>query len=349
MEALLQIAVRAVEHGLVPEALIRSAIRRLCRQRLNNFETQDPSATQAAFVESMRAGPIALVPEAANQQHYEVPSEYFAQVLGPRRKYSCCYWESDIESLAMAEDRALALTAEHARIEDGQEILELGCGWGSLTLWLAEHFPNARITALSNSHSQRQYIETQAQTRGFQNVLVITADINDFAPERHGIRQPFDRILSVEMFEHLRNYQLVLERIATWLKPDGLLFVHIFCHRCWTYPFDSEGAANWMGRYFFSGGLMPGVELLSQYNHDLQIVDHWTWNGAHYARTAEAWLANHQRQRAEIVKLFATVYGPRQAKRWFQRWRIFYLAVAELFGYADGKEWFVAHYLLSRR
>lgn len=249
----MEIGIEAVERGLVPDSLTRMSIRRLCRDRLRETHSArngPPFSSRAAFLDSMHSGPIALVPEKANQQHYELPPEFFAAVLGPRRKYSCCYFASERPTLAEAEEEALAVTCQRAGIADGQEILELGCGWGSLSLWMAERFPGSRITAVSNSMPQRLFIEAEARSRGLGNLRVITADMNDFSPTG----QTFDRVISVEMFEHMRNYEQLLSRIASWLHADGKLFVHIFCHRELAYPFATDGAANWMGRDFFTGG-----------------------------------------------------------------------------------------------
>lgn len=338
------LGIAAIERGLVPDVLTRAGIRRLCRTRLRELRAPGSAARIAEFVASMRAGPIAPLPEKANEQHYELPPEFFTIVLGPHRKYSCCHWSVGTAALAEAEEEALAITAERAQLRDGQEILELGCGWGSLSLWMARRFPASRITAVSNSAPQRNFIESIAAERGLTNLRIVTADMNDFAIDACW----FDRVVSIEMFEHMRNYERLLERIARWLRPEGKLFVHWFCHKIHTYPFETAGEDDWMGRYFFSGGLMPCEDLLGRFTRDLKVTKTWRWPGDHYRLTADAWLANLDARREEALQILAGVYGRSEARRWFQRWRVFFLAVSELFGYAGGEEWFVSHQLLER-
>lgn len=343
---LLQSGIEFVERGYAPDVVTRFIIRRLCADRLNDpLQTTSHDRDQARdqFLRSLRAGPIAPVPEKANEQHYELPPQFFGRMLGPRRKYSCCYFPGELSTLAEAEDAALEITCERADIADGQEILELGCGWGSLSLWIAERFPRSAITAVSNSSSQRQYIEAMATARELQNLRVITADMNEFEANA----QSFDRIVSVEMFEHMRNYHELLRRIRSWMKPDGKLFIHIFCHRELLYPFETEGSANWMGRHFFTGGIMPNADLLKSFGESLQVTNQWTWDGTHYQRTAEAWLRNLDACRTEAIEILQSTYGHENGQRWFYRWRLFLLAVSELFGYAKGSEWHVTHCLLQ--
>jgi cyclopropane-fatty-acyl-phospholipid synthase len=342
-----RIAIDWVEQGYVPDRLIRQGIRWLCRRRLEEIAAADCEVTATAsraFIDAMAGSPIAPLPELANAQHYEVPAAFFDQVLGPRRKYSCCYWPPGVTDLAAAETAALALTCERAGVADGQAILELGCGWGSLTLWLAEHYPAARITAVSNSHAQRQHIEASAAQRGLTNLQVITADMNDFDTEGR-----FDRVVSVEMFEHMRNWGALFARIQGWLHPGGRFFMHIFCHRDRPYPFEDEGDDDWMSRYFFSGGIMPSDALPLRFQESLRLLDQWRWSGEHYARTANAWLANLDQRRTAILPILAQAYGPDQAALWCQRWRLFFLAVAETFAYDRGQSWWVSHYLFERR
>jgi cyclopropane-fatty-acyl-phospholipid synthase len=290
----------------------------------------------------MARSPIALVPEAANDQHYEAPVELFERALGPRLKYSSGFWPAGVTTLAAAEIAALEETSAHARLVDGQDVLELGCGWGSLTLWMGERYPSSRILAVSNSTRQRQYILQRAAERGLQNIEVVTADMNRFETARS-----FDRVVSVEMFEHMRNYAVLLQRISGWMRPDANLFIHIFCHRKYLYPYTTEGAGNWLGRHFFTGGLMPAESLLPDLQAPVRVTDQWRWDGTHYEKTANAWLINLDASRDALMPVFERHYGPGEAARWFGRWRIFFMACAELFGYRQGSEWRVAHYLLE--
>jgi cyclopropane-fatty-acyl-phospholipid synthase len=334
------------EMGLLPDRVIRAGIRRLNRQRLDEIGANDVAATSAAlneFVSKMRRAPVAPVPELANAQHYEVPAEFFSEALGRHRKYSCCYWTPETRSLDAAEAEALRQTCERARIEDGLTVLDLGCGWGSLSLWIAANYPNCRITSVSNSHNQRQYIMERAQERGLDNITVLTRDMNEFnSAER------VDRIVSVEMFEHMRNYPELFRRVSTWLKPRGLFFMHIFCHRSCAYEFVDAGPNDWMSRHFFSGGIMPSDDLPLRFQRDLNLVEQWRWDGRHYERTANAWLENVDARKDRIMPVLVETYGAGEAEKWFMRWRIFFMACAELFGHGRGMEWYVSHYLFER-
>ncbi len=337
--SLIPAAIGAIERLPMPDAVTRAGIGALVGRTRKKLAVPDP-AGERAFAAGMDAFPIAEHADAANTQHYEVPADFFALCLGPRRKYSCCYYDSPATTLAAAEERALALTCEHAALEDGQRILELGCGWGSLTLWMAEHYPHAAITAVSNSRSQRAYIMDQARARGLDNVSVVTADMNTFQTVAR-----YDRIVSVEMFEHMANWRALLEHTQRWLATDGLVFIHVFTHASAPYRFDHRDKTDWIAQHFFTGGIMPSRGLLRQFGDVYEVVDTWDWNGEHYARTARDWLANCDANRAAILRLFAGVYGG-DAKLWLRRWRLFYLATEGLFGHAGGDTWGVTHYRL---
>jgi cyclopropane-fatty-acyl-phospholipid synthase len=334
-----------LERDLLPDWLVRIGIRRLVSARLRK-EQQGSPAEQAErlmqFVEQLRQSPVAIRPDAANAQHYEVPAEFFRLVLGPRMKYSCALWNASAKDLAHAEEAMLDLTCRRGRLEDGQDVLELGCGWGSLSLFMASRFPNSRFLAVSNSHSQKQFIDTEAARRGLKNLTVITADMNDFSTDSR-----FDRIVSVEMFEHMRNYAELLRRIASWSRPGALLFVHVFSHSRYAYPYEVHDASDWMAQHFFTGGVMPSDDLLLYFQEHFSIREHWRFSGVHYQKTSEAWLECLDQHREEVLDLFASVYGKDQAHRWMARWRVFFMACAELFGFASGNEWIVSHYLFE--
>jgi cyclopropane-fatty-acyl-phospholipid synthase len=335
------------ERGLIPDPLTRLGIRRLCTQRLREEGAFDLDQADRRFRDllgGLRESPIAIETAAANEQHYEVPTRFFQLCLGQRLKYSSCYYPRGDETLDQAEDAMLALYGERAELANGQEILELGCGWGSLTLWMAERFPGARITAVSNSNTQREHIEATCRQRGLGNVRVITCDVNRLELDV----SRFDRCVSIEMFEHMRNYDTLFTRIATWLKPGGKLFVHIFCHRSLMYPFETQGDDNWMGKYFFTGGLMPSADTLLHFQQHLSIEQRWLLPGTHYEKTSNHWLANQDLHRDEVLSVLTAAYGAEEAARWHQRWRMFWMSCAELFGYDNGNEWLVAHYRFAK-
>ncbi len=324
------------EGAPLPDAVRRGAVRLLVANASRTMHG-DPQM-DADFARHMALRPVAEHTDAANAQHYEVPAAFFERVLGPRLKYSCCRYPTGVESLAEAEEIALAETCEHADLQDGQALLELGCGWGSLSLWMAEHYPKAKITSVSNSASQREFIEGRARDRGFANLRVITADMNDFATDA-----AFDRIVSVEMFEHMANWRALLERARGWLKPDGALFLHVFSHRSTPYRFDLEDPADWIAQHFFTGGVMPSHDLVRQFGDLFRVEQDWRWSGADYARTADQWLQNYDAHPVEIAEVLRQTYGA-TARLWGRRWRLFFMATAGLFGHAGGAEWGVSHY-----
>lgn len=339
-------AVALAERGLVPDPLIRFGIRRLLAARLREERRRLPANEEerlAAWRRATAEAPLAPLPEAANRQHYELPPEFFRLVLGPRLKYSSCYFPPGTEDLAAAEEAMLALAGERAGLADGQRVLDLGCGWGSMSLWIAERFPRSTVLAVSNSGPQGEFLRAEAARRGLGNVRHRVADIN-----RLELDERFDRIVSVEMFEHLRNYAALFARLERWLAPGGKLFVHVFCHRELAYPFEDAGASDWMARHFFTGGIMPSADLLPAFRGGLRLEAQWLLAGGHYQKTCEAWLANLDRERERALAILTDAYGAADAPLWLERWRLFFLACAELFGYRGGDEWGVAHYRFGR-
>jgi cyclopropane-fatty-acyl-phospholipid synthase len=330
-----------LEKNLLPDWLVRMGIRRLLAKRIRE---EEDGYNREDYVTDLKTRRLAEQTAAANQQHYEVPTAFYQYCLGRRLKYSGCLYPTGTETLDEAEALMLALYAERAQLADGQQILELGCGWGSLCLYNAERFPNACITAISNSRTQKEHIDSEARRRGLGNLRIITCDINvfDIAPGQ------FDRVVSVEMFEHLKNYELLFRNIARWLKPGGLLFTHIFTHSRFSYHFVARDETDWMSRYFFTGGQMPAHDLLLQFQADLKFVQDWKVNGRHYQQTADHWLKNMDAHRNEILPLFRDTYGPAQAEKWWAYWRVFYMSCAELWGYKGGEEWLVSHYVFRK-
>lgn len=340
-----QFLVDLCERGMVPDSVTRAGMRRLIGGRLEQEQAGDAAARLAAFTAAIQQGPIAIATEDANNQHYMVPDAFFHEVLGPRLKYSSCLYGPGVRDLAAAEEAMLAETVKRAELADGMDILELGCGWGSLSLYMAEHFPKARIWAVSNSSSQRWSIEARAKERGLDNLTVITANVAEMSLDRQ-----FDRVVSVEMFEHMRNYRALLEKVAGWLRDEGKLFVHIFCHRAHGYTFEVGEGTDWMAENFFTGGIMPSFDIFDRVDSPLMLSQAWWINGQHYERTLNGWLEKLDARRDGVEKLFMDHYGESRAAagRRIQKWRMFFMASAELFGFDQGQEWGVGHYLLKK-
>ena len=338
--------IELAEKGIIPDYFIRQGIVRNCENRLNNenvSNTEKVSSKKQSWIQQMKESPIALVPEKANEQHYEVPPAFFENVLGKHLKYSSGYWPDGVNSLDESEESMLELSFERAQLTDGDSILELGCGWGSLTCFMASKLPNSKITAVSNSKDQKEHILNRCKNQGLENIEVITADMNDFETENN-----YDRVVSIEMFEHMRNYKKLLSKISSWLNDDGKLFIHIFTHQSVVYPFENQGEADWMAREFFSGGMMPSHDLLLHFQDDLIIDDVWSMSGTHYEKTSLAWVNKMDANKDSIMKIFLKTYGD-DAKLWFQRWRIFFMSCEKLFGYNNGSEWGVSHYRFNKR
>ena len=336
-----------LEKNLIPDFLIRIGIRRLLRQRLKEENKGVPEAQKKHLldlIEELKRSPIAVQTKAANEQHYEVPTEFYQFVLGKHLKYSSCFYKEGVNELSIAERDMLEITCERAELKDGMEVLELGCGWGSLSLFLAERFPKSKITAVSNSRTQKIFIDSEAKKRNISNLTIITADMNSFS-----IDKQFDRVVSVEMFEHMRNYQELMKRISTWMKDDGKLFVHIFTHKKYSYKFEVKDESNWMSKYFFTGGIMPSNDLLFYFNEHLIKDNYWNVNGMHYSKTAEAWLRNTDAHQKNILPIFEKTYGKGNASKWLVYWRIFFMACSELWKFNNGNEWMVSHYLFRKK
>ena len=343
---MIKLLIKLAEKGILPDFFIRPGIRKLCGQRLtdaNDLSLKAREEKHQKWIDILMESPIALVPEKANEQHYEVPPRLFELVLGAKLKYSSGYWPQGTSTLDDSEVQMLKLTSKRAALSDGQEVLELGCGWGSLTFHMALTYPNSKITAVSNSNDQRQFIEKKCAELKIKNIKVITADMNDFSSEK-----TFDRVVSIEMFEHMRNYDELLKRVSEWLKKDGKLFVHIFSHKEIAYPFEDKGEGDWMAREFFSGGQMPSHKLLTCFSSRMKIEKDWRVEGTHYEKTSLAWLNKMDENKKEVLKLFEKTYGKNEASTWFQRWRIFFMSCEVLFGFNKGSEWGVSHYLFEK-
>jgi cyclopropane-fatty-acyl-phospholipid synthase len=337
---------KLIEKNNVPDVLLRQGIRRLLKQRLNDENKGGVEAQQAHLmnlIAQLKASPIAVNTAEANEQHYEVPTQFYQYCLGKHLKYSSGYWNPGVTDIDTSERDMLELTCKRADLKEGQHVLELGCGWGSLSLFMSAKFPGSTFKVLSNSRTQKEYIDQQAKERGIKNLTVITNDINTFS-----IDEQFDRVVSVEMFEHMRNYQLLMGKVASFLKPDGKLFIHIFTHKEYAYLFEVKDETDWMSKYFFTGGIMPSDDLMFYFNDHLNVEQHWHVSGSHYGKTAEAWLSNMDSHKAEIMPLFETTYGKNEALKWWVYWRLFYMACAELWNYNNGNEWIVSHYLFRK-
>lgn len=337
--------IRLAEMGLVPDILIRTGIRRKLAAKVALEASRSGAQSIDDMVAELSESPIAVETDRANEQHYEIPSAYFLRCLGKHLKYSATIWPEGVTELDASELAMLRLTAERAELAPGQRVLELGCGWGSFSLWAAREYPESQFVAVSNSSSQREFIMEEVCKRGLDNLTVLTRDMNEFVPEG-----TFNRVVSIEMFEHMKNYRQLLRRIASWLRPGGKLFVHVFSHRKYTYHYLDEGAEkDWMAHYFFAGGIMPSDDLLLRFQEDLRVERHWRINGTHYSRTLEAWLKKHDAEKQAVLKIFEQCYGsPDAAKTWFNRWRLFYLACSELFRFRGGEEWMVSHYRFKK-
>ena len=337
---------KLIEQNKLPDYLLRKGIRKLLKQRLTDETLGDEELQQEKFnalVEELKQSPIAVNTTDANEQHYELPTEFFQYCLGKNLKYSSGYWKPGVKDIDTSEDDMLALTCERADLKSGQNVLELGCGWGSLSLYMSAKFPNSKFTVVSNSVKQKIFIDETAKKRGIENLTVLTADMNTFT-----IADTFDRIVSVEMFEHMRNYKLLLAKVASFLTPDGKLFVHIFTHKTLAYKYEVIDESDWMSKYFFTGGIMPSNHLFYYFNDNLKITHNCVVNGTNYGKTSEAWLSNMDKHKEQIMPILARTYGNADAVKWWVYWRLFYMACAELFNYKNGNEWMVSHYLFEK-
>lgn len=344
---------RLVETGRVPDWLIRGILRLALnhtKRRRNALSLETRSAEKRATIKKYKQSPIAIRTSDPNHQHYEVPTEFFQLVLGKWLKYSCCYWPNYVSTLDEAEEAMLELTCKRAQLENGMTVLDLGCGWGSLSMWIATHYPDCQVMSVSNSNTQREFIQNQSKSRGFKNVTAITADMADFEHDsRFDQGFKFDRVISIEMFEHMKNYERLLARISKLLNPDGMLFVHIFSHRDFAREFDANNPVDWMAQTFFSGGTMPSDDLLLHFQRDLQLVDHWRVDGWHYEKTLRSWLSKLDSNETAVRHIMAQTYGLQNETRWFVNWRLFFLACSEVWGLNFGREYLVSHYLFNCR
>jgi len=338
--------INLAEKRFLPDFIVRSGIKYFLNQKLNiekNKFGNDLKAKKKEWVKEMKNSPIALFANKANEQHYEVPPEFFKQSLGPNLKYSCAYWDTETNKLSDAEEKMFQIYIERSRIKNGMSILDLGCGWGSFSLYLAKKFPKSKILAVSNSNDQGEYIQAESKKYKLSNINYLKLNMSDF-----NINQKFDRIVSIEMFEHMRNYYILLNKISTLLNDKGKLFLHIFCHDKYVYPYEVQSNSDWMTKYFFYGGMMPSFDILTFFQNDLKLTKSWKVNGNHYKKTCREWLNNQDKNKKIIMTIFDKCYD-QEAIIWFNRWRIFWMSCEELFGYKNGEEWYVGHYLLSKK
>jgi len=290
---------------------------------------------------------IAEATEEAKEQHYEVPTDFFLLSLGPWLKYSSCYWPKGCSTLRGAEEAMLEKICERAQIQDGMEILDLGCGWGSCGLYLLKKYPNVKVTFFSNSTTQQAYIREQAKKgNNLDRIKSIAGDVNVTE-----LNAEFDRIVTNEMFEHMKNYEKLFEKVSKWLKPEtGLLFIHVFCHRFFPYQFKVKDSnnADWMGRNYFTGGSMPSFDTFLYFQKHLAIQNTWMINGVHYSKTLEAWLDLLKEKESIISEIFAKEYGADKVTEHLNGWKLFYIMSSEAFKYNEGNDWCVAHYTFKR-
>jgi len=346
MKKVFNITQGLLERNLLPDPVIRFGIRGLLKDKLkeeNAFRDQLGPKRKADLIEFLKTSPIAVNTREANEQHYELPTEFFQLVMGRHMKYSCGLWKEGVSELDVSEEDMLELTVERAEIKDGMSILELGCGWGSLTLFMARKFPKSRIVGVSNSSTQREFILREAKNRKLNNVRIVTADMNDFTINEH-----FDRAVSVEMFEHMRNYSKLLGKVSGFLKEDGKLFVHIFTHKEFAYLYEEKDPSDWIARYFFTGGIMPSDDLLLYFQEHFRIEEQWQVNGVHYQKTSEEWLKNMDKNKDKIIPILIDTYGKDEYRKWWVYWRVFFMSCAELWGYMGGSEWIVSHYRFKK-
>ncbi|KAJ9067604.1 hypothetical protein DSO57_1037423 [Entomophthora muscae] len=339
-----------IDNGMVPDFALRLGVRLLSRVRLSSISQpsiEKEQETKMQYIQRLRESDIAIHTDKANEQHYEVPTGFIKACLGKRMKYSACLYPDESTTLDEAEELMLQLYCERAQVEDGMKLMDLGCGWGSLGLYMAEKYPKSSVTSLSNSRTQKEYIESIATEKCLHNIQVITGDVKDFDFE---VKPEFDRILSIEMFEHMKNYRHLFDKVSSWLKPQGKLFLQVFCHHNTPYDFDTEEGHSWMARYFFTGGTMPSLDLFLYFQDQLSIESHWYVDGKHYGRTSEDWLKTLDENRELALEHLREGYGgEEEANKWFNRWRLFYLAVAETFNYGDGQIWGLGHYLFQKK